>query len=120
MRKSVLVLAFFLCFGGTLKAQDNETTISEGDIVVLGEAPGSNYQHIHFPKKNFIIKRGAIANFNALVGEKLVVALIETDKKGNPKAVLKRKDGRNFFRFFPTVRAQVSKALQSGELKLEG
>lgn len=120
MRKSVLVLAFFLCLGGMLKAQDTGTTISEGDIVELGKAPGSNYQHIDFPRKNFIIKRGAIANFNALVGKKLVVARIETDKNGNPEAVLKRKDGRNFFRFYPTVKAEVSKALQNGELKLEG
>ncbi len=119
MRKSVFLLTLFLGLGGMLKAQGDGTTFSEGDILVLAEVPGSNYRHIQFPRKNSIIKRGAIANFNGLIGKKLVVARIETDKNGNAQALLKRKDGRNFFRFYPTVKAELSKALQNGELNLE-
>ncbi|MFH6603390.1 hypothetical protein ACEZ3G_07875 [Maribacter algicola] len=120
MRRAALVLTLFLSFGAILKAQDKEGTISEGDIVVLAQTAGSNYRYIHFPRKNFIIKRGAIANFNELVGKKLIVAQIETDKDGNLNATLRRKDGHNFFRFYPTVKAEISKALQNGELRMKG
>lgn len=100
-----------------LKAQEKENIVAEGDILVLGKAHNSDYSHIDFPKKNIIIKRGSIANFNALVGTRLVVQSFERDKDGMTKAVLKRKDGLNFFRFFPRVRANIEKAIQSGELK---
>lgn len=116
MRKA-LILAFFLCLGGMLQAQDNANIVTEGDILVLGEAKGSDYRHIDFPKKNIIIKRGAIANFKTLIGKYLVVHSIETDDLGNTEAVLRRKDGINFFRFFPKVRANIEQAINSDELK---
>lgn len=117
MRKSVLLLAFFLCLGGMLNAQDKENIVAEGDIVVLGEPESSGYSHIDFPRKNIIIKRGAIPNFNALIGERLVVQSLETNKEGITEAVLIRRDGMNFFRFFTKVRADIDQAIESGELK---
>lgn len=115
MRKA-FILAFFLCLGGMLRAQNNDNVIAEGDVLVLGEAKGSDYRYIDFPKKNIIIKRGAIANFKALIGKYLVVHSIETDDAGNTEVVLKRKDGINFFRFFPKVEANLTQAMASGEL----
>jgi len=117
MRKSVVVLAFFLCLGGMLNAQDKENIVAEGDIIVLGKPNGSDYRHIDFPRKNIIVKRGAIANFNALIGKRLVVQSLEIDKDGVTEAVLTRKDGMNFFRFFPKVRADIEQAIETGELQ---
>jgi len=116
MRKSILIMAFLAAIP-MLPAQETSQILSEGDVVIIGSPKGSNYQHLDFPRKNIIIKRGAIANFNNLIGLKLVVERIETDKNGNTEAVLKRKDGLNFFRFYPRVKADMEKALAEGEIK---
>lgn len=102
----------------SVTAQSEAYDFAEGDVLELGEASGSRYQNIDFPRKNIIIKRGAIADFKGLVGVKLVIQEIMNDKKGEKIAVLKRTDGRNFFRFFPQVEARLSKAITSGELKM--
>ena len=116
MRKSFLFRAFLAAMP-MLYAQGTSQTLTEGDIVTLGTPQGSDYRHLEFPRKNIIVKRGAIANFNNLIGEKLVIERIETDKNGNTEAVLKRKDGLNFFRFYPSVTADLEKALADGEIK---
>lgn len=92
--------------------------LNKGDIVTLGYPNGPDYQYLDFPRKNIIIKRGAIPTFNALIGKKLVVDQIETDKKGKTRAVLRRKDGLNFFKFYPTFTADVEGALADGELRI--
>lgn len=117
MRTSILLLAFLFCTY-TLKSQSSNYNVNEGDIIILGEASGSSYKSVHFPRKNIIIKRGAIANFKALIGKKLIILRIENDKNGNAIATLKRRDGHNFFRFFPEVKANLSQALNAGELTI--
>lgn len=114
MRKLILLTTFLFCVF-TLQAQ-TDYNIKAGDLLVLGEPSGSSYKAIAFPKKNIIIKRGAIANFNDLVGKKLVVKQIE-NSNGSETLILKRDDDMNFFRFFPTVKADLAKALELGELK---
>lgn len=106
----------FLSAMAMLHAQNNKI-LAEGDIVTLGAPHGTDYQHIDFRRKNIIIKHGAIPNFKALIGKKLVVERIERDKNGKALALMRRKDGLNFFRFYPTVRVEISKALESGEIR---
>lgn len=118
MRKSILFTAFLFCLI-TLQAQNTNYDVAVGDILILGNPSGSSYAHVDFPRKNIIIKRGAIANFKTLVGKKLLILQIEQDKNGNKIATLKPKDGRNFFRFFPNVKADLSKSIKSGELKIK-
>jgi hypothetical protein len=91
--------------------------IDQGTILTLGTVSASGYGHIDFPRKNIIIKRGAIANFNALEGEKVRVKEVRSDN-GATEVVLQREDGRNFFRFWPTVTADLEQALKKGELVL--
>ncbi|QLG45660.1 hypothetical protein [Costertonia aggregata] len=98
--------------------QAQEADVKIGDILILDNPSGSEYKHVDFPKSNIIIKRGAIANFNALVGEKLLVKDIVKNEDGTTKAVLERKNGRNFFRFYPSVTATLDNALTKGELKV--
>ena len=116
MRKAISFLAFISCMF-TINAQSVDDTVSQGDVLILGEPSGSTYISIDFPRKKSIIKRGSIANFNALVAKRLVVEHLATDTKGRAIATLKRADGLNFFRFFPSVKADISRALKSGELK---
>lgn len=117
MRKSFLFIAFLAAIP-TLFAQEKPSKLNIGDIVTLGSPLGSDYQHLDFPRKNIIIKRGAIANSNILIGKKLVVERIKTNKNGNTEAVLRRKDGLKFFRFYPSVTANVEKAIAGGEINI--
>lgn len=117
MRKSIIFLSFLFC-AFALHAQTTNYDIVAGDILVLGQPSGSEYISIKFPRKNIIRKRGAIPNFNALLGKKLVVHQIDSTEKDEVIAILKRKDGLNFFRFFPRVKADISQAFESGELKI--
>lgn len=115
--RTLLFAIFLFCSTNAVMAQENDIQISEGSIYTLSEPTGHNYKHIDFPRRNIIIKRGAIANYNSLVGMELVVKKLITDTDGSTTAILERKDGRPFFRFFPTVEANLEKALAMGELK---
>lgn len=117
MRNSILFLVFLIC-SCALRAQSTNYDIVEGDLLLLGPPSGSEYTSIDFPRKNIIHKRGAIANFHALIGKRLVVQKIDSSKNDEVIAILKRDDGLNFFRFFPKVTANLSQAIKSGELKV--
>lgn len=117
MRKSIVMLAFFLS-SGMLFAQNNEYDVNKSDVLILGKPSASNYKNILFPRKNIIIKRGAIADFKSLIDISLMVKNIETDKNGRIVAILVRKNGLKFFRFFTEVKADLNKAIESKELKI--
>ena len=116
MRKSTFFTAFLVSVF-ILQGQATDYNITEGDTLMLGEPTGLNYTTIDFPRRNIIIKRSAIPNFNALIGKRVLVAQLKADEKGRLNATIKRLDGLNFFRFFPKVKADLSKAIDSGELK---
>lgn len=116
MRTTLLILA--LCLGiGNLFAQESTDPISQGTVLTLNSPAGHHYKHIDFPRRNFIIKRGAIADYNSLIGMEIVVKDLIKDSDGKTKAILERKDGRPFFRFYPTVEANLEQAMAVGELK---
>ncbi|MEJ1221176.1 hypothetical protein [Sediminicola sp. 1XM1-17] len=116
MRTTLLILAF--CLGtSSLFAQGTTETISQGTVLTLSSPVGHNYKHIDFPRRNFIIKRGAVADYNSLIGMEIIVKEMVTGTDGSTKAILERKDGRPFFRFYPTVEANLEQALAVGELK---
>ncbi len=114
MRKSILLLASIFAMG-SLQAQQSTNTIEEGSVLTLGASTASGYKHIKFPRNNFIIKRGAIADFSNLEGKKVVVKKVQYFN-GIAQVVIERKDGQNFFRFYPSVTANLDKALANGEL----
>ena len=117
MKKLVFVLTAFFCFGWA-NGQNNESSIEKGSILVLGTpSAGLDFKHIHFPKRNFIIKRGGIADYRALIGRKVQVSHVESSQNGETEIVLKPLDGQRFFRFLPKVKANYEKALDRGELK---
>ena len=100
-----------------MQTEPNAQEIQVNDVLVIQEPSGLDFKHIHFPKKNFIIKRGGIANMNQVAGKKVVVETISYDKDGATLVTLRRQDGKRFFRAFPTVKASLEEALDSGELR---
>lgn len=116
--KRLTFLMLFLAFTGFLQAQEIENSVTKGDILRLGTPSGATYQHLDFPRKNIIIKRGAIADFNNLIGKQLIVENWITNEDGFTEVILRRDDGLNFFRFYPTVKANLENALAKGELKI--
>lgn len=116
MKALLLVLFLFSNFNYVL-GQENDIIISKGTTYTLSGPEGHTYNHIDFPRRNIIIKRGAIADYNSLIGLEIVIKDLKKEKNGSTKVILERKDGRPFFRFFPTVEANLEKAIAVGELK---
>ncbi|WP_226968039.1 hypothetical protein [Zobellia roscoffensis] len=117
MKKFVLAL---MLSGSFLYAQDetkiNANNVEVGDVLEIGAPVTMNYKHIKFPRANFIIKRGGLANYRALQGNNVVVTSVENKKNGSTEIKIKRKDGSRFFRTHTVVAADISNALASGEL----
>ncbi|MFI8604863.1 hypothetical protein ACIGCP_10400 [Cellulophaga baltica] len=115
--KTFIIFIFMAMY--TLGGHSQTTTnLQEGTVVVLANPNRENYKHIDFPRKNIIIKRGALADFNSLVGTKLVIKEYKATNDHNQVASLMRQDGKPFFRFFSSVEANIEQAIESGELKV--
>lgn len=115
MRKLLVFLLFFPVTG-LLHAQETDTRLAQGSELTINAPKGERYAYLAFPRKHTIIKRGAIADFNALAGEKVVISEIYTNNAGVTYAQIRRKDGHSFFRFYPTVTVRLDDALANGEL----
>ncbi|MBT8236880.1 MAG: hypothetical protein KJO04_11850 [Bacteroidia bacterium] len=102
-----------LVFIPTVQAQ--EVTI--GDEFIISSVQGTTYNHLIFPRKNFIIKRGGIANTKSVKNLHVIVQSISYDSDGNTLVELGRKDGGRFFRSYKQISARLEKALEAGELR---
>ena len=113
-------IIIFLLSVGLLSAQDDEVPVglevSVGDVLERGRLKSTQYRYIDFPKANFIIKKGGIADFKLLVGEKVKVVSIKEQRDGHTKIKIKRADGRRFFGSHALIGAEFEGAMESGEL----
>ena len=109
---SILIVLISLVFMPTVQGQ--EVTI--GDEFVISPVQGTSYSHLIFPRKNFIIKRGGIANTKSVKNLRVIVRGISYDSDGNTLVQLHRKDGGRFFRAYKQISARLEKALEAGEL----
>ncbi|RKN83175.1 hypothetical protein [Ulvibacterium marinum] len=116
--KTVVFSLVFVLAGFTALAQDTSDLIAVGDVMSINVPENGSFAHVHFPRKNLIIKRGGIADMKRVHGNKVVVTGIKTISNGNTVVTLKRKDGRKFFKFLPSVKADLENALAKGELKM--
>ncbi|WP_298320259.1 hypothetical protein [uncultured Aquimarina sp.] len=116
--RNLLVFITFLSIV-TMNAQDSKLlspdTIVIGDVLTLGAPSGQAYQHIFFPRLNFIIKKGGTTNFKKLQGTKVVV----TDKQateGKTHITIKRKDGKKFLNSIAVVKVNLEAAAGAKEI----
>ncbi|MRI00001.1 hypothetical protein GH721_05570 [Kriegella sp. EG-1] len=117
MVKYVIALLFSV---STLQAQstvDQQSTIEIGDTYKIGNPENNKYKHINFPRANFIIKRGGIANFNAIPGNLVEITAVKEKADGTTEVKLKRKDGKRFFGSHKVIEADIYAAVNSGELQ---
>ncbi len=116
MKRFLLTLCIL---GGSLtpQAQDKQqVTVEKGTLLTIAEPVSDQYRYVLFPRKNFIIKRGGIADMKSVYGKEVEVVDFSYTKDGDTKVTLKRTDGKKFFRNFKTVDAYLEDALTSGEL----
>lgn len=111
--KSLYLSVLALLFTGTTTLAQ-ATTVREGEAFQI-EKPDGDFQHIRFPRKNIIIKRGGLAHMGQVDGLTVVVERVDR-QNGRQVVVLRRQDGRKFFRNFKTVTAYWPEAMESGEL----
>ncbi len=114
MKKLIFFALFsFLCAYG----QGQITDIKAGDILTLGNPSSKSYKHINFPKANFIIKKGGIANYKAIAGNRIIITEVNR-QDGYTKIIFKREDGVKFFNTKTLASAHLEKAIEKKEILL--
>ena len=105
----------FLFLVGTAGLSAQISEVQEGQVLELILPDDGDFNHLVVPRKNFIIKRGGVPDMKTLDGNRVVVTSVKETSRGT-RIVLKREDGRKFFRSFPTLTAHWPEALESKEL----
>ncbi|GAA3604001.1 hypothetical protein Q4Q39_09655 [Flavivirga amylovorans] len=112
MKNLIFAMLFFsFCF--FTNAQDNPKI---GDELIINAPQNVSYNHIDFPRLNFLVKKGRLANYKNVYGNKVIVKDIINENNGITYVVLKKKNGKKFFGYLNTVKANYSKSIESGEL----
>lgn len=117
------LLAVFMFIPAFLAADTHSKVIDAvgpevGDVLVLNEPSGVEFQHVYFPKPNVLQKKTGVINYNRVVGMKVTVSKVE-EKDGRTIVTLKPMDGKKFFRYWTSVKADYQKAVDSGELSAD-
>jgi len=116
MKNNILYLVFAFFMTGIMYSQSATSDVSAGDIFLIGKADANNYKHINFPRPNFIIKKGGIANYKNIQGEKVVITSIKEKNNGKLVVTIKLLKPRKFFNSHKYVTADINKAIKSKEL----
>lgn len=118
--KPLFFIVLFMVATININSQNANQIIQEevqvGDILQIGHPDAPRFKHIDFPRPNFIIKKGGIANYKRLEGEKVVVTSIRETNSGSFQVQIKKADGGRFFRTHSVVSVDLKYALESGEL----
>ncbi|MBK3519416.1 hypothetical protein [Carboxylicivirga marina] len=116
MKKLVLLTLLVGLFTGISFAQGAGADVKEGDVFTIAKVENNQYQHIHFPKNNFIIKKGGVADYNTIVGEQVEVTSVKEKKNGKVVATIKLSSDHKFFMSHKYVTVDLNEAISSNEL----
>ncbi|MFC4721663.1 hypothetical protein ACFO5O_05000 [Geojedonia litorea] len=118
MKKVFLFITLvFIANGYATNSQQSVDDLPKiGDVLIIKEPSKQSYSHIDFPKLNFIVKRGGVANYDSVLGEHVVVKDVSTKNDGTIYVKLEAKSGKKFFGFLKQVNANYEQAIKSGEL----
>ncbi len=115
MKKTLIIVilsALTISFTTRKEAQD----VQVGDLFTIEAPSAREYQFIHFPKKNIIMKRGGIADMDLVKNVEVEVVSVTYTQDSKTLVTLKRTDGGRFFKSLFSVKAELEGALESGEL----
>tara|TARA_R110002049_G_scaffold117704_6_gene271334 strand:- start:3116 stop:3487 length:372 start_codon:yes stop_codon:yes gene_type:complete len=118
MKKLIYLLFFVSCisFATTHSITDSfNNDPSVGDVLKINTPKSVSFKYIDFPKLNFIVKRGGIANYKSVYGELVIVKKV-IDKNDDIHVVLERKDGKKFFGYLKQVTANYTESIKAGEI----
>lgn len=116
MKTKILLALLMSFFSAVVYSQSADSGIHVGDVFTLGEVPDNKYTSIDFPRTNFIIKKGGIANYKNMIGEKVEVTAIKEKKDGTAVATIKLASEKFFFNSHKYVTADINEALRKKEL----
>ncbi len=120
MKTKFLILALALALSYGVNAQETyDDLVKVGDELTIGAPAGNSYEYLEVPKKNFIIKKGGIANLSSISKAKVTVTKLTYDKNSKAIVTLKRSNGSKFFNAFRTLKADLNGAVANGELILK-
>lgn len=114
MKNNILFTLLFVFFSGLVYSQNTDSKVNVGDQFVIANT--DNYKHINFPKRNFIIKKGGIANYDNIKGKTVEVTSIKEKKNGNLVATIKLISQKKFFNSHKYVTVNISEAIDNKEL----
>ncbi|WP_281541484.1 hypothetical protein [Maribacter aestuarii] len=117
MKKLFLVLITSL-FANAIWSQEIGETIKTGDLYVINKSNNQPFKNLFFPKPNFIIKRGGIANYKGLDGTIVKINRVYTSENNNLIVDLTPLGSKKFFNVYSNVEANLTKAMESKELQL--
>jgi hypothetical protein len=116
MKSYTLFTLLMILFSGIIYSQSSNSNINVGDIFLIGEAKNNNYEYINFPRPNFIIKKGGLANYENIKGEKVEVTSIKEKKDGNLVATIQLYSKKKFFNSHKYVTVDINEAISKKEL----
>ncbi|WP_298422332.1 dihydroorotase [uncultured Kordia sp.] len=111
MKKILLVLIMGL-FSSIIYAQ----SVHVGDTFTIGKVANDSYDFINFPKANLIQKKGGIANYTNVIGEKVEVTSIKKQKDGSLVATIKLASKKLFFNSHKYITVAIDEAINKKEL----
>ena len=118
--KNRVFLVFFVVFvvflSGMAYAQSSSTDVKVGDVFTIAEVQNNNYEHINYPRTNFIIKKGGIADYDSLKGKKIEIYSIKEDKDGSLVATIMLASKKMFFNSHKYVTVSLNEAIEDKEL----
>lgn len=91
LSKLMFLFCFFLSYG-----QENTQNETIGKIYVINAKSGSSYNHLYFPKSNFIMKKGGFPNYESLVGKRIKVIKIAKENKSGTIVTFELENGNKF------------------------
>lgn len=116
MKNNILFSLFVIFCSGIMFAQSENSTIEVGDTFVISEIHGNNYKHINFPRANFIIKKGGLANYKNIKGKKVQIKSIDKKENGNLIATIELTSKKKFFNSHKYVKVNINEAIYTKEL----
>ncbi|WP_166387504.1 MULTISPECIES: dihydroorotase [unclassified Polaribacter] len=116
MKFNLLFSFLFVFLSSIMYSQNSNSDIKVGDVFVVGEVINNNYKHINFPRANFIIKKGGLANYKNVKGEKVQIKSIKESKNGALIATIELASKKKFFNSHKYIKVNINEAILQKEL----